>query len=179
DLAANKFIDRFSGFNGDAQSLWLAPDGKSLITVDYRDAAVRVWDVAAGKEQRSFQVVPEAQKTSRYNVWRTALSPDGKMLAVTSQPGDSPIAIGTATVRLFDITTGKETHALGGHYYYVSSMAFSSDGKTLVSASEPLQPFIQQQAKLPANQVFVWHVASGKRIAALPEGLPIGAIATA
>src|SRR5262249_39835736 len=94
DLAANKFIDRFSGFNGDAQPLWLAPDGKSLITVDYRDAAVRVWDVAAGKEQRSFQVVPEAQKTSRYNVWRTALSPDGKMLAVTYQPGDSPIAIG-------------------------------------------------------------------------------------
>src|SRR5262249_16673270 len=46
DLNANKFIDRFPGFNGDAQSLWFTPEGRTLITVDYRDAALRVWDVA-------------------------------------------------------------------------------------------------------------------------------------
>ena len=58
-------------------------------------------------------------------------------------------------------------------------MAFSPDGRLLVTAGEPLAPFIQQQAKVLLNQVFVWDVASGRRVGALPEGLPIGALAAA
>src|SRR5439155_20646638 len=135
------------------------------------------WDVASGTEQRSFQAVRDTEKGSRYIVWRTSLSPDGRTLAVTYQPGQGFIA--TTTVRLFDVATGKETHELGGHFHYVSSMAFSPDGRLLITAGEPLQPFVQQQAKLPAHQVFVWDAASGKRVGALPEGLPIGAIAAA
>jgi WD40 repeat protein len=177
DLAANQFVDRFPAFPGDAWALWFTPDGKGLITIDYRDAAVRVWDVAAGKEQRSFQAVPDALKASRHVIWHTSLSPDGRTLAVTYQPERGFVA--TTTVRLFDVATGKETHELGGHFYYVSSMAFSADGKTLVTAGEPLSDFVRQQAKVPVNQVFVWDVASGKRIPSLPEGLPIGATAAA
>src|SRR5262249_16473290 len=58
-------------------------------------------------------------------------------------------------------------------------MSFSNDGRLLVTAGEPLSPFLQKELKSPANQVFVWDVASGRRVATLPDGLPIGAIATA
>ena len=35
DLAGGKFVDRFGGFEGDAQEVAFAPDGRSLVTVDW------------------------------------------------------------------------------------------------------------------------------------------------
>src|SRR5205823_1772859 len=57
-------------------------------------------------------------------------------------------------------------HTLDGHRDYVLDMAFSPDGRLLATAGE----------KRP---VFVWDAATGKRVAALPYGLPIGASAVA
>src|SRR5262249_49361536 len=130
-----------------------------------------------GELQRSFQAVPESQKNLRHIVWRTTLSADGRTLAATYQPGHSFIA--ATTVRLWDVATGKETHELGGDFHYVNGMSFSNDCRLLVTAGEPLSPFLKKELKSPANQVFVWDVASGRRVATLPDGLPIGAIATA
>jgi hypothetical protein len=64
---------------------------------------------------------------------------------------------------------------LTGHYSYVDGLAFSPDSRFLVTASEPLSVYFQQQLRHPANQVYVWDVATGRRVAALPEGLPVGA----
>src|SRR5262249_47978120 len=76
--------------------------------------------------------------------------------------------------RLWDMTTGKERRDLAGHYYY-PAMAFSPDSRLVVTASQPLQEFAQTHLKRPANQVFVWDVATGQRVAALPDRLPTGA----
>jgi hypothetical protein len=141
---------------------------------------VRVWDVAAGKELRTFRLVRENEKTASYYVWTAALSPDGATLAATYQRADNTTAlVGAYAVRLYDVTTGIERHELPGHLYYVSAPAFSPDGKLLVTASPALSDFFQKQLNRPANQVFVWDVATGKRVAQLPDGLPIGAVAAA
>jgi WD40 repeat protein len=42
---------------------------------------------------------------------------------------------GDQTVRLFDVTTGKERQKLEGHDDWVSAVAFSPDGKTVASGS--------------------------------------------
>ena len=47
------------------------------------------------------------------------------------------------------------------------------------SCTQPLQKFAQEQLKRPANQIFVWDVATGKRLTTLPDGLPAGAVAAA
>jgi RNA polymerase sigma factor (sigma-70 family) len=180
DVAADRVVERFAGFKGDAQELAFAPDGKTLVTVDHGNATVRVWDVAAGKERRSFRVARENEKTQPHQVWSASLAPDGATLAVTYQRADNTRSLFAAyAVRLYDVATGSERHELPGHLYYVGAPAFSPDGKLVVTASPALSPFLQQQLKQPANQVFVWDVATGKRVAGLPNGLPLGAVAAA
>jgi RNA polymerase sigma factor (sigma-70 family) len=177
DLGADKFIERFAGFEGDAQELFFTPDGETLLTVDHRDGMVRLWDVATGKEQRKFPAVRENEKANNYFVWNAVLSPDSKTLAVTYQPAGRGF-FSPFMVRLWEVATGQERHELVGHYSYVR-MAFAPDSRRLVTCSQPLAKFAQQQLQRPANQIFVWDVATGQRIAPLPEGLPTGAEAAA
>jgi hypothetical protein len=105
------------------------------------------------------------------------LSPDGKTLAVTYQPAGFGI-FAPFSVRLWDVATGTERSELAGHYYYVN-MAFSPDSRVVVTCSQALNEFAQQQLKRPANQIYVWDTATGKRLTTLPDGLPTGAVAAA
>jgi hypothetical protein len=57
---------------------------------------------------------------------RYALSPDGRLLAAASGQGE---------VRLLETATGTEIRRLSGHRGAVWSLAFSRDGRTLVSGS--------------------------------------------
>jgi WD40 repeat protein len=180
DLATDRFVERFIGFKGDAQMLAFAADGKTLVTVDHQNATVRVWDFAAGKELRSFRVVRENEKTKSHYVWSASLSPDSATLAVTYQRVDTSTRLfGPYSVRLYDVATGTERHELSGHLNYVNAPAFSPDGKLVVTASPALSPFIQKNLNMQANQVFVWDVATGQRVARLPDGLATGAVVAA
>lgn len=180
DLAAARFVERFPGFEGDAQELAFTLDGKKLVTVDHGNSTVRIWDVAAGKELRSFRVARENEKAKSHYVWSASLSPDATTLAITYQRADNTTAIvGDFFVRLYDVASGTERHNLAGHLYYVGPPAFSPDGKLVVTVSPALSNFLQQQLNQPANQVFVWEVATGKRVSRLPDGLPTGGVVTA
>jgi RNA polymerase sigma factor (sigma-70 family) len=170
DIVADKFVDRFPGFKGDARDLTFTDHGKKLVTVDPRDGMVRIWNVEAGKEERSFQAVQADKKNPSYHVWRATLSPDGKTLAVAYHPVFAGNRLGFRSapylVGLWEVAGGQHKHMLDGHRHYVIDMAFSPDGRLLVTAGEK-------------ESAFVWETATGKRVAALPEGLPIGACAVA
>ena len=58
------------------------------------------------------------------------------------------------TIRLWDVTTGKLKTTLAGHTRFVNSVAFSSDGNTIASASRD-------------NTVKLWDIATGKLKATL------------
>jgi WD40 repeat protein len=83
------------------------------------------------------------------SVWRIAYSPDGKQLAVTTgdwtRKGDRQV---NCLVRLLDVETGKEVRRFEGHTDQIVSVAFSPDGKRLLSASDD-------------KSVRVWDVATG------------------
>jgi hypothetical protein len=55
-------------------------------------------------------------------------------------------------VRVWDVESGKEPRIFSGHSDYVSSVAFSPDGRTIVSASFD-------------GTIRIWDVATGKEIA--------------
>ncbi len=169
DLTTGKLVERFGGFEGDAHDLSFTADGKTLITVDHGNASVRFWEVATGKVGRSFRAARDNE-----HVWHARLSPDGKVLAATYQPSGRGFFAPFA-VRLWDTATGKELHDLVGHQTYVEAMAFSADGKYLMTGSDALSDFAQKQLKLPADQVFVWDVETGKAVARLPIGGTAGA----
>ncbi len=166
DLTEGKFVERFGGFEGDAHDLFFPAGGKTLVTVDHRDAGVRVWDAAKGTVERTFRA---GEPAAPHQVSRAALSPDGKTLAVTYQPSGRGF-FAPFGVKVWDVATGKERHDLPGHRTYVDAVAFSPDGKHLVTGGAALSDFAQKQLKLPPDQVFVWDVVTGKMVAQLPVG---------
>ena len=174
DMAGDKFVERFAGCEGEAHDITFSNDGKKIIAIDHDNGMVRLWNVESGKEERSFQAVPEAEKNQAYHVRRTMLSPDGKTLAVgydddaANRPG---FGHGPHMVRLWDLSAEKELFQLEGHYYYILDLVFSPDGRFLATASAT-------ESKKRSEEVFVWEMATGKRVEALPAGLP-GATAVA
>jgi WD40 repeat protein len=175
DLDAEKVVERFEAFEGDAHDLTFTADGAVLVTVDYDDGAVRFWDVATGKVKRSFRAVREDEKKLRhYYVWRSRLSPDGTVLAVTYQRADNTTALlGKYAVRLWDTATGNELHDLDGHWYYVEAVAFTPDGKHLVTGCEPLGDFLRERVRNGPNggdQLLAWDSKTGKPAAVLGAG---------
>ncbi len=174
DVASGKPVGRLEALRIAEQSAGLAftPDGKTLITCG--GGAVRVWDVAGGTTRYNF-------RGGMFSPKSMALSADGKTLAVGP--------VGTSVVRLWNVQTGKELFAeFVGHEKEVSCLAFSPDGRTLVSGGSWQQmhfwdtagwqhdralkgrgdtfSFSPDGKRLVAcpsnNNVVVWEVATGK-----------------
>jgi RNA polymerase sigma factor (sigma-70 family) len=167
DLTAEKQLDDFPAAVGDAHDIHFGPDGKTLLTVDRGSGpsargrgVVRLWDVAVRKELRTFKAVPPDNGGLWQTApWTSALSPDGKVLAVGYRRADHTTARAAAVpVRLWDVATGKELHELTGHRDEVADLAFSPDSRLVVSCGR--------------GGVFVWEVVTGRRIPQLPQGLP-------
>ena len=121
-----------------SRNVLFSPDGSTLVSWSLsKDMAIRLWDVTAGKRQRTL-----TGHTAR--IKRVAFSPDGSTLASWSSHDET-------TIRLWDVGTGKHKHTLTGHIRLVESVAFSPDGKTLVSGGLD-------------STVRLWDAVTGKNI---------------
>lgn len=116
---------------------WLASGGK--------DQTIKVWEASTGLAQWTFKC--------RDWVLSLAFSPDGRWLA--SACGGESIALAgrslERSVRLWDITTGREARDFTGHNDGILSVAFSPDGRLLASAGED-------------GTIRLWDVTSGREI---------------
>jgi WD40 repeat protein len=178
DISRRVDPDRLERHAGEAISVALFPDGKTLATGG-DDSQSKVWDLASG----------QARNLARHeNGWSVvAVSPDGKMVAVGadakinlwdakklsplgeltghtgaiwavefSPDGRSIVSSGTdKTVRLWDVASHEELHRFEGHDGDVRAAAFSPDGRTIASGSERIilwQPDTDKRQTLTFNQ---------------------------
>jgi RNA polymerase sigma factor (sigma-70 family) len=130
-----------------------SPDGKTVAVAagGQKNKTVHLWDVATGKEVRQFQ--------SEWGICSLAFSPDSKILAVGGMLDIGNISKDieeTRPIHLWDVSSGREVHRLPGHVDSVFSLAFSADGKRLLSAGS-------------TAVMKVWDVATGKEVVPLTE----------
>lgn len=124
--------DGKANFSG---TLALSPDGKIIVTTNFAGQVKgQEWD---GRERFAF---PFGEQ-----VYQTAISPEGKFLAVG---GFSKKLI------IFDLETNQQPADLSSDYEYISNLVFSPDGKTLLVSYER-----------PGNVMKTWETATWKETA--------------
>jgi hypothetical protein len=123
----------------------VSADGNLLATVAGK--TIRLWDLSAGRELRQLST---ASPTTAF-----AFSPDGKILAAGGEREEGKTLI-YSPISLWDVNTGRELRRLPGHLFGVNALAFSADGKRLVSGGA-------------GNVLRVWDVATGKDLLPFAE----------
>ena len=127
------------GHTGPVQCVAFSPAEPSLISAGH-DRQVRVWDIAAAREIRSFPGGSE-------QLYSLAISPGGRELATGGLDED---------VRLFDAISGEEQWAAPGHSPAITALAFSPNGKTLaVGVGDRFDGSARGEVRL-------WDVLTGK-----------------
>jgi WD40 repeat protein/tetratricopeptide (TPR) repeat protein len=115
------------GHSGTIFSLAFHPDGQRLASAS-QDRTVKVWDLTTDQQSHTLGL-NEGDLAS--GVQSMAFSPDSAWLAVSDQ---KQRAHATKVLCVFDRESARK-HTLGGHAGWVSSVAFSPDGRRLASGS--------------------------------------------
>jgi RNA polymerase sigma factor (sigma-70 family) len=163
------------------RALAFSPDAKTLASGG--DGAVKLWDLATGRERLNLadrksplaiafspdgRILASADSNQRVQIWDVT---SGKLSAVSEAPRmgsglafspDGKLLAGASTdstVRLWEAATGKEVRQIGRFQpaslrLVQAAVAFSPDGKRLASSSND-------------TAVQLWDVATGKQVAAL------------
>ena len=134
------------------------PDGKHLVVGSWT-GEVRVWDVATRAEvvelaphthpayavafSRDGGVLAVGSHNGTITTWdaktyepRAVMKPETEVHGVTfNKEGTRLAACADNTIRFFDVKSGDEVGVIRGHTDYVHMVAFSPDGRRMVSAS--------------------------------------------
>lgn len=135
------------GHVGLVKGLIFTADGNQLISTG-EDKAIRIWDWRSGKTVRVIR--GEIGPGSHGKVYTMALSPDGKLLAAAGWT-HAECAGRCGDIRIYDFATGELQRLLQGHTNVVYRLAFSRDGRRLVSGGSD-------------RLAMVWEVETGRLV---------------
>ncbi len=147
-----------------AHAVALAPDGRTLATVDGKDAFIRLWDSVAGKQIHRLTMNDSNTPENRWNPANSiAFSADGWLLAASGRTWDN-----RDKVRIWEAATGKELPQLTRlmnapvkedkplsrdfleRIFVLPKMAFSADGRMLAKSGR-------------LKTIAVWEAATGQQ----------------
>ncbi|MBL8809745.1 MAG: PD40 domain-containing protein [Planctomycetaceae bacterium] len=141
--------------------LTYSPSGKYIVTGTGKQwphspkgpVSARIWDATTGKQVSEFKVHQDTIRDARFSADETHV--------LTSSEDH--------TARLWEVVTGKETHVFS-HTSSITSMAFSPDGKKILTASAGWQShYIDANGKPAAPSTKLWDAATGKLLIETPH----------
>jgi RNA polymerase sigma factor (sigma-70 family) len=127
-------------------ALALSPDGKVLATAD--GGSIRLWDAKTARELRK---IP--RDSDVYNPGPLVFTADGATLAAVAKDG---------SIRLYQTATGKERLTLPAKTQRTRCLAFTADGKSLVSTG----------GDATVEPLCVWDLESGRLTREVPIQSP-------
>ncbi|CAD0228247.1 putative WD-40 repeat-containing protein [Planktothrix agardhii] len=141
-------------------SLAISPDGQTLASSYY--STINIWQLSTGLLLRTF--------TGQHSKMILSLaSPDGQTLVSESNTGHSKTILSLAispdgqtlvsgsrdkTIKIWELSTGRELRTLTKHSDEVWSVAISPDGQTLVSGSDD-------------KTIKIWELSTGRELRTL------------
>jgi WD40 repeat protein len=142
---------------GNVLNLSFSSDGHTLLAMDRRAEVVQFWDAAKRQLLRRLHV-PGLAWTHEHA--ELLLSANGKWLA--SYEEHRVMQIYNAVVRIWDARTGQPRQNLSGHVSPPDQLAFSADGKEVISHAHQEYSF--------RGQFYHWDVTTSKLLASVfPE----------
>lgn len=144
------------------QGMWptavFSPDGRRVLG-NSRGSSIRLWDAETGKEL--------ARLGAGWFYSALAFSPDGRRaLFGNGQRGKENSGVPViGRVEMWDLEGGKRLRAFEGHREMVLHVAFSPDGRRVLSVSRD-------------GDIRVWDAESGKELRRLKSHTPIVLVAT-
>ncbi len=140
-------------FKGGAHSIALSSNGAQLASIEYRSAAIRIWDLTT--ETALPDMVPSDENSAQVNT--LPFCPDGRFLA----------AYDDGKLRLWDVEQNRVLRTFTGHTDSACALDISADGKLAVSAGTD-------------STIRVWEVSTGQEVTATERlSGPVCAVAPA
>jgi WD40 repeat protein len=155
DVDMGKAIAKWTGHNSGVLNICWNRDGRRIVSGS-AGGAIRVWDAESGKTVLVIE-------TGLENVWAVIYSPDTTMIATGGNSDEEHL-------KIWDAKTGKLVANPKGHTYQVDCLAWTADGKTLISGSDDHS--IRTWNTTTWQQIAVWtgHTSSVYGIAISPNG---------
>jgi RNA polymerase sigma factor (sigma-70 family) len=119
DVETGKQLHQLDGHQNEVPSLAFSTDGRLLASGghSFRNNLINLWEVATGKLVRTLPSGGDA----------VVMSPDGRTLA--------SVGYNDRVIRLYETKTWEERGRFEGHRDAISVLAFTADGRRLVSGS--------------------------------------------
>ena len=141
--APERLLRHFKVSSEGTPTVAFSPDGRTIVTGS-TSRKVRIWDASGQKPDASGYgpLVRLFENAHDGTVERVVFSPDGRRVAST----------GGGTIKLWDVEAGKLHAALPSPNVQVFALAFSPDGRTLVSGGSD-------------HLVHIWDAGTGRSAA--------------